>query len=88
MLKWGGAEGTEDGCRCLKDNNRQGNYGFVPTVRVRNGTFIDDPENPRRVHYYQPKSTARSLVRREVITECNSLRRKTTYETVVYVRKL
>uniref|UniRef100_A0A1I7WBK3 Uncharacterized protein n=1 Tax=Heterorhabditis bacteriophora TaxID=37862 RepID=A0A1I7WBK3_HETBA len=75
------------GCRSLKDNNSQRNYGIVPTVRIRNGTFIDDPENHRRVHYYQLKSTARSLIRREVITECNSLRRKTSYEPTGHIRR-
>uniref|UniRef100_A0A1I7XL25 FLYWCH-type domain-containing protein n=1 Tax=Heterorhabditis bacteriophora TaxID=37862 RepID=A0A1I7XL25_HETBA len=42
------------------------------TARVLNGAFIDDPENPRRVYYCQPKSAARLLICRKVITMCNS----------------
>uniref|UniRef100_A0A1I7XT61 CTF/NF-I domain-containing protein n=1 Tax=Heterorhabditis bacteriophora TaxID=37862 RepID=A0A1I7XT61_HETBA len=55
------------GCRSLKDKNPQGNYGVVPTVRILNGTFIDVPENPRRVHYCQPKSATRALIHRKTI---------------------
>uniref|UniRef100_A0A1I7XGT0 Bestrophin homolog n=1 Tax=Heterorhabditis bacteriophora TaxID=37862 RepID=A0A1I7XGT0_HETBA len=74
-------------CCGLKDKIRQVNYGVVPTVRVLNGAFIDDPENPRGVHYSQPKSAARALIPREVITECNSLRRGTSYETTDHIRR-
>uniref|UniRef100_A0A1I7XL89 MH2 domain-containing protein n=1 Tax=Heterorhabditis bacteriophora TaxID=37862 RepID=A0A1I7XL89_HETBA len=42
------------------------------TARVLNGAFIDDPENPRRVYYCQPKSAARLLICRKVITMSNS----------------
>uniref|UniRef100_A0A1I7XNA6 HTH psq-type domain-containing protein n=1 Tax=Heterorhabditis bacteriophora TaxID=37862 RepID=A0A1I7XNA6_HETBA len=74
-------------CRSLKDKNRQGNYGVVPTVRVLNSAFIADPENPRRVHYCQPKSAARALIYRDVITACNSFRRKTSCETTGHIRR-
>uniref|UniRef100_A0A1I7X593 Recombinase domain-containing protein n=1 Tax=Heterorhabditis bacteriophora TaxID=37862 RepID=A0A1I7X593_HETBA len=57
------------------------------TVRVLNGAFIDDPKNPRWINYCQPKSATRALIRREVIVECNSLRKKTNYETTGHIRR-
>uniref|UniRef100_A0A1I7XPS1 MULE domain-containing protein n=1 Tax=Heterorhabditis bacteriophora TaxID=37862 RepID=A0A1I7XPS1_HETBA len=75
------------GCRSLKDKNRQGNYGVVPTVHVLNSAFIDNPKNARRVHYCQPKSAARLLICREVIAEYNIFRRKTSCETTGHIRR-
>uniref|UniRef100_A0A1I7W7I5 Recombinase domain-containing protein n=1 Tax=Heterorhabditis bacteriophora TaxID=37862 RepID=A0A1I7W7I5_HETBA len=74
-------------CRSLKDKNRQGNYGVVPTVHVLNSAFIDNPKNARRVHYCQPKSAARLLICREVIAEYNIFRRKTSCETTGHIRR-
>uniref|UniRef100_A0A1I7W784 DDE Tnp4 domain-containing protein n=1 Tax=Heterorhabditis bacteriophora TaxID=37862 RepID=A0A1I7W784_HETBA len=51
---------------------------IIMTVHVLNSAFIADPKNPRRVHYCQPKSAARALIYKNVITVYNNFRRKTT----------
>uniref|UniRef100_A0A1I7W7N5 Secreted protein n=1 Tax=Heterorhabditis bacteriophora TaxID=37862 RepID=A0A1I7W7N5_HETBA len=53
---------------------------IVLAAHILNAAFIDESENPRRIHYCQRKSVARALIRMEVIIEGNSLRRKTCYE--------
>ncbi|KAK6017415.1 hypothetical protein OSTOST_17066, partial [Ostertagia ostertagi] len=61
-------------CRALKTSDRTNHPGPIPTVHIRDGSFVTDPLNPRQPHYCQPRSTPRALARRLLIERCNEIR--------------
>ncbi|ETN71238.1 hypothetical protein RB195_008213 [Necator americanus] len=60
-------------CRALKDRAPR-LYGVVPTVRVQNGYFVNDPTRTEHPHFCEPRNYPRSMMRREIIAKFNQIR--------------
>ncbi|RCN38833.1 hypothetical protein ANCCAN_15240 [Ancylostoma caninum] len=60
-------------CRALKDRAPR-LYGIVPTVRVQNGYFVNDPTCTDHPHFCEPRNYPRSMMRREIIAKFNQIR--------------
>ncbi|MFH4977023.1 hypothetical protein AB6A40_003732 [Gnathostoma spinigerum] len=53
-------------CRaCRKLQRRNKNFGPVPRVKVMNGRFITDPDNPENPHYCLGTSSEKAVYRRQ-----------------------